>query len=103
MVESKEDGWIRLSGKKRPMRAAYFTIKDGELKFYSEDGKAVLVVHKDWRYEVFHEAHSGMFAGHVNAHRIMIRLGKEVYWPRIAQDISGPGSAKSVLRTTEAF
>lgn len=70
MVENKDDGLIRLRGGKRLLRTADFSRDEGELKMYLEDGRAVFVVPKDYRYEVFHESHSGLYAGHFKAHKL---------------------------------
>uniref|UniRef100_A0A7I4YKX2 RNA-directed DNA polymerase n=1 Tax=Haemonchus contortus TaxID=6289 RepID=A0A7I4YKX2_HAECO len=85
--EGKVEEVVRIAGEKRPMRVADFVIEEGELKLYREDGRAVFVVPRPYRYEIFHEAHSGLFAGHFSAKKLVGRLSKEVYWPGMVQDI----------------
>ncbi|PIO71460.1 hypothetical protein TELCIR_06644 [Teladorsagia circumcincta] len=88
LVEEKMlDEIIRLAGERRALRVADFSIDEGDLKMFLEDGRAVFVVPKALRYEIFHEAHSGDFAGHFSAHKVLNRLRKEVYWPGMAQDV----------------
>lgn len=95
------DQVVKIPGERRPLRIADFAQEDGELKMYLDNGSSVFVVPKAYRYEVFYEAHSGIFAGHFSAHKIFTRLrrgptGQE--WLRIS--ISGLRNARSVSYTT---
>ncbi|EPB66402.1 hypothetical protein ANCCEY_14507 [Ancylostoma ceylanicum] len=44
---------------------------------YRADGSLVFQVPKSFRYEIFHEAHKGLFAGHFSAHKLLNTLRKE--------------------------
>uniref|UniRef100_A0A7I4Z234 RNA-directed DNA polymerase n=1 Tax=Haemonchus contortus TaxID=6289 RepID=A0A7I4Z234_HAECO len=73
-------------GAVKPVQIADFVLEDGDLKMYQANGRLVYVVPKSSRYEIFHEAHSGTFAGHFSAHKLLNRLRKEVFWPTMVHD-----------------
>ncbi|EYC34973.1 hypothetical protein Y032_1220g3764 [Ancylostoma ceylanicum] len=79
---------VNVPGWRKSVRVADFEIEGGDLKMYQEDGRLVMVVPKSARYEIFHEAHAGTFAGHFSAHKLWNRLRKEVFWPNMLTDIS---------------
>ncbi|XGW17334.1 hypothetical protein V3C99_002160, partial [Haemonchus contortus] len=83
----RRDGIVAWSDYGKPVSIADFVIEDGELKMYQSDGNLVYIVPSSERYEVFHEAHAGTFAGHFSAHKLLNRLKKQVFWPTIARDI----------------
>uniref|UniRef100_A0A7I4Z206 RNA-directed DNA polymerase n=1 Tax=Haemonchus contortus TaxID=6289 RepID=A0A7I4Z206_HAECO len=80
-------GRITWPGAVKPAQIADFVQEDGDLKMYQANGSLVYVVPKGSRYEIFHEAHSGNFAGHFSAHQLLNRLRKEVFWPTMVRDI----------------
>ncbi|EYC35032.1 hypothetical protein Y032_1180g3735 [Ancylostoma ceylanicum] len=67
-------------------RIADFTIDHGDLKMMTEAGM-VTVVPKTRRRAVFHEAHGGMMAGHLNGRKLLRNLKKMVFWEGMEQDI----------------
>ncbi|EYB97728.1 hypothetical protein Y032_0138g2082 [Ancylostoma ceylanicum] len=81
------EGTISFAGMKHPIRMEDFVVDEGELKMYTEDGSLVLVVPKSARFEIFHEAHSGTFAGHFSTHKLYNLLRKRVFWPGMIQDV----------------
>ncbi|XGW19749.1 hypothetical protein V3C99_003525 [Haemonchus contortus] len=80
-------GRVTWPGAVKPVQIADFVLEDGDLKMYQANGSLVYVVPKSSRYEIFHEAHSGTFAGHFSAHKLLNRLRKEVFWPTMVRDI----------------
>ncbi|XGW24486.1 hypothetical protein V3C99_006142, partial [Haemonchus contortus] len=88
MIEKEEwDQEVRMTGEKYPLRVADFALEGKGLKRFLGCGRAVDVVPKPYRHEVFKEAHNGVFAGHFSAEKILKTLSKRVYWPGMAQDI----------------
>lgn len=61
---------VRVPGMRTSVRVADFEIENGDLEMYQDDGRSVLVVPRSARYEIFHEAHAGTFAGHFSAHKL---------------------------------
>ncbi|KAK6041360.1 hypothetical protein COOONC_21135 [Cooperia oncophora] len=69
------------------MRVADFTLVDGELMLYKQDGTQVFVVPQNARHEIFREAHAGPFGAHFSAQKLLHILSK-LFWSNMAQDIN---------------
>ncbi|EYC14758.1 hypothetical protein Y032_0039g138 [Ancylostoma ceylanicum] len=87
MRKNEPDDAVNLAGLKHPVRVADFAIIDGNLKLFTEEGVSVLVVPQNECYELLHEVHTGVFAGHFSAQKVLNRMRKQYFWPGMAQDI----------------